>query len=244
MKRAIGTTAAVAVLGTAAAAAPAHTARQAARAAPTIDQLVVFRDGSFRQRRVRDTSATVRVGRRVCTVGQGTPLAALARSRVASLTLHDYGSCSRRAADASGLFVRRLGPDANSGQDGWVYKVGRVAGSAGAGDPSGPFGRGLLRSGAQVLWFYCQMRGSSCQRTLSFTRISAPRRGGLVVQVRAYDDRGRGIPARGVTVHAGAASAVTNRSGVARLNARRGKRTLWADGGPYVRTFNSTVAVR
>lgn len=243
MRRAIGTIAAAAVLATAAA-APASPAAHAARGAPTIDQLVVFRDGSFRQKRVRDASATVRVGRRRCVVGQGTPLAALVRSRVASLALHDYGSCSRRAADASGLFVRRLGADANSGQNGWVYKVGRVAATAGAGDPSGPFGRGPLRSGAHVLWFYCQMRGSSCQRTLAFSRISAPRKGGLMVQVRAYDDHGHGIAARAVTVHAGAATGITNGSAVARLNARRGRRTLWADGGGYVRTFNTTVVVR
>ena len=44
-----------------------------------------------------------------CTVGARTPLAALLDSRL-TLKLRDYGACSRRARDASGLYVRGVGP--------------------------------------------------------------------------------------------------------------------------------------
>ena len=42
----------------------------------------------------------------------------------------------------AGCSSRRLGPDRNRGQNGWVYKVGRRAGSNGAADTAGPFGNG------------------------------------------------------------------------------------------------------
>ena len=143
-----------------------------ASAAPVVHQLVVFRSGSFRKKTVHAKQAHVRIGHKRCTVGAATPLAALVSSRVAKITLHDFGSCSSRARDASGLFVRKLGPDANRAQNGWVYKVGHKSGTAGAADPSGPFGNGKLKSGANVLWFYCRMQPSgSCQRT---ARLSPP----------------------------------------------------------------------
>ena len=52
--------------------------------------------------------------------------------------------------------------------DGWVYKVGNKAAPAGAADPTGPFGRGLLRSRQRVTWFWCVVEpdGDGCQRTL------------------------------------------------------------------------------
>jgi hypothetical protein len=211
---------------------------------PTISQLVVFRDGSFKEKKVRAWRVAVHVGRRRCIVGPATPLAALVASRVARVTLRDFGHCSRRVRDAAGLFVRKLGSDANSGQDGWVYKVGHKTGSAGAADPSGPFGHGRLKYGAHVVWFYCHMQGSSCQRTLSFDEVDTQPPGGLVVHVGAYDDRGKEIPAAGVTVHVDSATAVTDSSGVAHVTAGVGRHTMYADGGGYVRSFDTPVELQ
>jgi len=231
-------------IAVAAAAAAFAVAAAPAAAAPTVHQLVVFKSGSFKQKTVRAKQAHVRVGHRRCTVGAATPLAALVTSHVAKIGLHDFGSCSSRARDASGLFVRKLGRDANSGQNGWVYKVGHKTGSAGAADPSGPFGRGKLRSGADVLWFYCRMQPSgSCQRTLWLDKVSA-RAGAVVVRVGAYNDQGKRIPAAGVTVHVGSATGVTGSTGTIRVAAGAGTHRVWADGRGYVRSFNGTAEVR
>jgi hypothetical protein len=227
-----------------AAAAAALAVAAPAAAAPTVHQLVVFRSGSFKQKTVRAKEAHVRVGHKRCAVAAGTPLAALVTSRVAKIGLHDFGSCSSRARDGSGLFVRKLGPDANADQNGWVYKVGHKGGSAGAADPSGPFGHGRLRSGADVLWFYCRMQPSgSCQRTLSLDKVNA-QTGGVLVQAGAYNDQGRRIPAVRVTVHVDSATGVTDSSGTVRIAAPAGRHKVWADGGGYVRSFNTTVEVR
>lgn len=227
-----------------AAATVAVTPAAASPGPPRIHQLVVFSDGSFKEKNTRAREVRVRVGRKSCVVGQGTALSALVASRVAKVALHDYGSCSKRPRDASGLFVRKLGADANRGQDGWVYKVGHKTASAGAADPSGPFGNGRLKSGTDVLWFYCHMRGSSCQRTLSFGKVDTQQAGSVTVRVRAYNDRGKGVPAAGVTVHVGSATATTDSGGVARIAASAGKHTLFADGGGYVRSFKTKVDIK
>ena len=211
---------------------------------PKVNQLVAFRDGSFKEKTVRARRIAIRVHGRRCVVGAATPLSALVASRVASVRLRDFGSCSSRARDAGGLFVRRIGPDANRGQDGWVYKVGRRAGTTGAADPSGPFGHGKLKYGAHVLWFYCRMQSQGCQRTLSFMQIDTQPPGGLVVRVGAYDDRGRGVPAAGVTVHLDSITGKTDASGVARLSAPLGVHDMYAEGGGYVRTFDTRVEVQ
>ena len=65
-----------------------------------------------------------------------------------------------------------IGADLNRGQNGWVYKVGRRAATAGAADPTGAFGNGRLRRGQRVTWFYCRLRAGGCQRTLEL-RLSA-----------------------------------------------------------------------
>jgi hypothetical protein len=214
-----------------------------ASAAPVVHQLVVFRSGSFKEKTVRAKQAHVRIGHKRCTVGAATPLAALVSSRVAKITLHDFGSCSSRARDASGLFVRKLGPDANRAQNGWVYKVGHKSGTAGAADPSGPFGNGKLKSGANVLWFYCRMQPSgSCQRTLSIDGTSA-QPGAVLVRVGAYNDQGKRIPAAGVTIHVDSATGVTDSSGSARVAVSAGRHKVWAEGGGDVRSFNTTVEV-
>jgi hypothetical protein len=216
----------------------------AALAAPKVRQLVVFRDGSFRSKTVTAGRASVKVNGRRCAVAPATPLAALVRSRPPALGLKDYGSCSGRARDGAGLFVNRIGRDVNAGQDGWVYKVGNRSGSAGAADPTGPFGNGRLRSGARVVWFYCHMQGSTCQRTLAFTRVDIRTPGVLLARVKAYDDRGKGIPAAGVTVHLDSATGTTDASGSVRIAASKGRHSVHADGGGYVRSFDERVALR
>lgn len=211
---------------------------------PKVTQLVVFRDGSFKEKAVRARRVGVHVGRRRCVVGPATPLAALVASRVAKVVLKDFGSCSRRVRDAAGLFVRKLGPDANAGQNGWVYKVGHKTGSAGAADPSGPFGHGKLKGGAHVIWFYCHMQGPSCQRTLSFDEVDTAPPGGLVVHVGAYDDRGKRIPAAGVTVHVDSVTGVTDANGTAHIVTSVGTHDMYADGGGYIRSFDTPVEVQ
>ena len=213
----------------------------AGAAAPAVRQMVVFRDGDAVTRTVMAKQASVRVGRRRCTAGEGTALAALARSHVGRLRLRDFGSCSSRARDGAGLFVEAIGSDRNRGQNGWVYKVGRRGATAGAADPSGPFGRGRLRRGQRVTWFYCRLRGGGCQRTLELVASAEP--GGVAATVRAYDDEGRGVPVSGATVSAGAVSGETAADGSVRLALPPGRNRLVAEKDGLVRSFAERVTV-
>ena len=95
-----------------------------------------------------------------------------------------------------------------------------------------------------MLWFYCHMQGSSCQRTLSFDEVDTQPPGGVLVHVGAYDDRGREIPAAGVTVHVDAATGVTDQNGAVTIAAGAGRHTMYADGGGYVRSFDTTVELQ
>jgi hypothetical protein len=184
------------------------------------------------------------VGRKRCAVPGATPLAALVRSGIGPLTLRDYGSCSRRAADATSLFVSAIGSDRNRGSDGWVYKAGNILGTAGAADPSGPLGRGRLRAGARVTWFWCHVtsRDNGCPHTLVVAASGGP--GTLTVRVRRYDDRGRGAAAAGATVHAGRATATTGPDGVARLTLAAGTYSVHADQATRIRSFPVKAEVR
>ena len=187
----------------------------------------------------------VKVGGHRCTVAGATPLGVLAGLHL-TMRLHDYGSCGRRPADAASLFVKRLGPDRNRGRDGWVYKVGRRVGSAGAGDVSGPFGTGRrLRGGDRLLWFWCRAQSSGgCQRTLEAVpeRTTAAPGEALRVTVRGYDDGGRGKPAAGATVRLGSATALTGADGVATLTVpEAGRLRLTAEQDGAVRAFPREV---
>jgi hypothetical protein len=185
---------------------------------------------------------SVRASGRRCAAGAATPLSALAGTGL-RLRVRDYGSCGRSARDAGGLFVTQVGAERNRGHDGWVYKLGRRTGTAGAADPAGSFGTGrLVRDGERVLWFWCvQDRRQNCQRTLEAvperTRVApgAP----LRVSVRGYDDFGRGVAAAGATVRLGTAEAVTGADGVATLTAPAapGRASLVASGASAVRSF-------
>src|SRR5689334_3412974 len=81
---------------------------EAAARAPKVEQLVVFRDGSAKQKNVTAAKATARVGHKRCAVSPGTTLAALLHSGVGPLKLKDFGACSARPADAAGIYVRAI----------------------------------------------------------------------------------------------------------------------------------------
>jgi hypothetical protein len=209
---------------------------------PRIEQLIVFRNGATLSKRVVAGEARVRVHGRRCAVAAGTPLAALVRSHPGRLGLRDFGSCSLRPSDGSGLFVSGIRKDRNRGQNGWVYKLGRRAGTAGAADPSGPFGAGRLRAGARVTWFYCQMADGGCQRTLAVRPTLAP--GGLWVQVSGYDDRGQGVPIADATVHVGASTVTTGADGLVLAPAPMSPVRVYAEKDGLVRSFAERVAPR
>lgn len=214
----------------------------AAAAAPVVNQLVVFRNGQAVGRRVRASAGTVRVGRRRCAVGAGTALAALVRSRPGAIGLRDYSSCSRRTADGGGLYVRSIRRDRGRGQNGWIYKVGNRQATAGAADPAGPFGRGRLRSGQRVTWFYCVYR-RGCQRTLAL-RARDEGGGVLSVRVRGYDDAGKGVVVAGARVSAGGQAGMTDANGIARLRVAAGRHVVRASKPRLVRSFGERITVR
>ena len=226
----------VAVASTLVAAAPAGAA------APVVQQMVVGKDGSARKiGPARAVATRVNIKGHRCAVRAGTPLAALVRSRAGTLRLTDYGSCSSHARDGGGLYVRGIGRDVTSGPDdpnGWVYKVGDKAAPAGAADPTGPFGRGLLRTNQRVLWFWCRTLagGDGCQRTLAM-KLTATGPGTATVRVRGYDNAGTGVDVQGATVTAGPATATTDSNGVATLATAPGDQTLTATKAGTVRSF-------
>jgi hypothetical protein len=227
-----------------AAAALAAAPGVAAAAPPHVRQLVVQKGGAARQATVEARKTHVHVGGRTCTVPSATALAALAVSGQPKLHLHDYGSCSDRAQDAGGLFVRGIGGDENKGTDGWVYKVGNRLATAGAADPSGPFGNGRLQDGARVTWFYCKLNTAkhSCQRTLAVKVESRPGHT-LHVHVTSYDDRGHGKPAAGATVHAGAVTRTTDTNGDADAVVAPGHHVVYAEKAGAIRSFGKGVDV-
>jgi Domain of unknown function (DUF4430) len=222
---------------------PARAGTSSRGQAPRVQVLLATRAATY-ERVTRARTARIRVGGRSCRVGAGTPLAALVpvlKQRGLGYRLHDYGRCARATASASGqLFVNRIGGDANSGNDGWFYKVNDRAPEVGAGDPTA-----RVRSGARVLWFYCVFDDSarSCQRSLRVTPDAGAKAGqSLRVRVRAYDNAGRSAPVQGATVTLGATSAVTDAAGMARvLPPAAGRLVLVAAKPGLVRSFSATV---
>jgi hypothetical protein len=215
--------------------------------AATVELMVVGKERVLREAApVRLKARSVKVGGRRCAVGRATPLSVLAGTRL-RIRLQDYGSCGRSPRDAGALYVTQVGPDRRGGPAGWVYKVGRRVGTTGAADPSGPFGRGRLRRGARLLWFWCmQDRGEACQRTLEVSAASTVAPGAMLsVTVRGYDDNGRGVPVAGATVRLGAASAVSDATGAAQVPAPpSGSARLTAAHDGMVRSWPKTVTVR
>ena len=212
----------------------------AGAATPKVRQMVVFRDGHALAKRVSTAATSVRVEGHRCAIGERTPLAALVHSRPGPLRFRDFGACSSRARDAAGILVTGIGPDRNRGQRGWVYKVGRRAATAGAGDTGGPFGRGRLRARQRVMWFYCVSAGD-CQRTLEVT--AKPATGGIVATVRGYDDGGEGVPVVGATVTAGQVAGITGPDGRVQMALAPGTHRLVARRDGLVRSFKERVEV-
>lgn len=173
---------------------------------------------------VRARATLVEVGGRTCKVGASTPLAALAallHKHHTGYLIRDYGSCSRTNAAAAGqLFVRRIGTDANKGNDGWFYKLNDRAPEVGAGDPAA-----RMRPGDRLLWFYCLFdeRARSCQRSLRIVPGAGSTSQNLRVTVRGYDNAGHWTPVAGATVAVGP---LTTSSGA------DGGATLAPGGGP------------
>jgi hypothetical protein len=211
---------------------------------PVVEQMVVFANGKAVAKKVRAKATTARVGRRRCAIAAGTPLAVLVRSKPGRLGLEDFGQCSRRhAADGGQIYVRSIRGDREKGRSGWVYKVGRRLGTAGAGDVSGSFGNGRLRKGKRVTWFYCTLKGATCQRTLEL-KASAVGGGRVSVAVRAYDDEGRGRPAAGAVIKGGPADVTAGPDGRATLTLSPGRRRIYAVQTGLVRSFSERVTVR
>lgn len=231
------------VVGAAIASVPAAAA--APVKGPVVEQMVVYRGGEARVKTLRAAPARVRVTKRKrCAVSAATPLAALVRARPGKIGLRDFGGCSAtRGKDGGGLFVRSIRGERNRAQDGWVYKVGRRLGTAGAADSSGPFGNGRLRKGQRLIWFYCHYEEGSCQRTLEL-QVRDIGAGAVLARVRGYDDLGRGIAVEGATVSDGDVSAITAADGTARLSLGAGSHAVRAAKAGLIRSFDERVTVR
>jgi hypothetical protein len=228
----------LAASGQAAAPSDAGAARQGAL---RIEQMVVFRSGKVVSGRVPAKPVAATVDGRRCAVAARTPLATLLHADPGPIGFHDYGACSRRAADGVGLFVRSIRGERNRGQDGWVYKVGRRTATAGAADPSGPFGDGRLRWGQRVVWFYGLYRDAGFQRSLEIDTAVDGRR--LSVTVTGYDDGGDGVAVAGAKVRAGAARATTDADGRATLTLERGSHRVHAEKRGAIRSFAKRVRI-
>ena len=172
---------------------------------------------------------------RSCRMPAGLPLA----------VLPELGVSWRARGGCESIYVTHIRGVGAGGQQGWVYKVGTRSGTASASDPTGPFGNGRVRGGAEVVWFWCR-RALRCQRSLKVTgerRIGAGRT--LRVRVRGYDDFGRSRVIRRALVRVGRARVRTNRHGVARIRMiRRGLFRLRATKRGLVPAFPIGIRVR
>jgi hypothetical protein len=227
---------------------------QSAASGPVVTSMIVGRGGSILSgaRTVRATASTVHVAGRSCGVAGGTPLSVLAAVRRGGgpgFALRDYGHCGSSAASSGQLFVYSLGGQSNRGQSGWEYKVEHLSGSTGAADPSGARGDGRrIRSGARVLWFWCNASGGGCQRTLDLapSATSVSRGARLSVTVMGYDNEGRGRPITGAIAVLGSDFASADSNGKATLIAptTRGTYALEATRPGLVPSFPETIVVR
>jgi hypothetical protein len=231
----------VAAIAVAAPAAPASAAK--------VQVMVVGKDRVLRApKNVTLKKRTIKVGHRRCRIGAATPLSALAATHL-KLRFRDYGHCTKRPADASGLYVSAVAGERERGHGGWVYKVGRRAGTTAAADLTGPFGTGRrIHGGQRITWFWCELQPSgSCQRTLEVRpeRSTAQPGEALRVTVRGYNDQGKGVVVSGATVRLGSATATTGVGGVAVLQvpATPGTLKLQAKRAGLVQAFPREVKI-
>jgi hypothetical protein len=217
--------------------------------AASVHVMVVGKDRVLRSAKdVRLKQRTVKVGHRRCAVAAATPLSVLAAVHL-KLGFRDYGRCGKHPAEASGLYVTTVAGEREKGHGGWVYKVGRKAGTTAAADLSGPFGTGRrIHNGQRITWFWCELRQSgSCQRTLEVrpSRTSAAPGETLSVTVRGYNDQGKGVGVQGATVRLGSATATSGIDGVAVLTVPQASGTvkLFAKRSGMVPAFPAKVKV-
>ena len=85
------------------------------------------------------------------------------------------------------------------------------------------------------------MRNGGCQRTLELSLRTEP--GSVVASVRGYDDAGRAEAVAGASVTAGAASALTDAAGEARLALPAGRHSVVAQKEGAVRSFAERVVL-
>jgi hypothetical protein len=251
---ALGAIAVTAAAASAGAASVAAVSATSAAAAPLVRSMIVGTGGRILSpaRSVTAGASTVRLGARSCAVAAGTPLAVLAavrRSGGPGYAVRDYGRCGASPANSGQLFVYSLGGESNRGQNGWEYKVNGVGGSTGAADTSGPRGDGRrLRSGEQVLWFWCAAHAGGCQRSLELSAAATSVTGGarVDVTVRGRDNEGHARPVAGAIVTLGADFASTDSSGRATLlaPAAPGRYQLTATRRGLVPAFPGTIVVR
>jgi hypothetical protein len=231
----------VAAFAVAAPAAPASAAK--------VQVMVVGKDRVLRgPKSVALKKRTVKVGHRRCRIGAATPLSVLAATHLA-LRFRDYGHCGKRPQDASALYVTSVAGRREHGNGGWVYKVGRRAGTTAGGDLSGPFGTGRrIHGGQRITWFWCELQQSgSCQRTLEIR----PQRGNvqpgeaLRVTVRGFNDQGKGVLVSGAAVRLGSSTATTGVGGIATLQVpdTPGTLKLQAKRAGMVRAFPREVRI-
>jgi hypothetical protein len=199
------------------------TAARAARAAPTVEVMVVGHTRTLAAARtIRLSAQSIQIGRHRCPVPAGTALAGLIASHLRP-RVTDAAGC-----DPASMFVTKVGPDANRGIQGWEYKVGHRSPSTGAGDPGG-----RLRQGQQLLWFWC-VRASACEQTLGVTLR------GTTARVVGYDDNGHGKTIAGATVHLDRLTATTGADGTAQLTITPGRHTVYASKAGLVPSFSKT----
>ncbi|MHB8240873.1 MAG: hypothetical protein ACYDHN_02675 [Solirubrobacteraceae bacterium] len=247
--------AAVTPAGSSAHAPPlAHPTGVGASAAPVVQSMIVGASGSILSpaRTVTANATSVRVGGRSCAVAAGTPLAvlvAVARAGGPGFSLRDYGRCGSSQSSSGQLFVSSLAGETNRGQNGWGYKVNGISGATGAADLSGPSGNGQrLRSGQQVLWFWCAAYAGGCQRSLEVaaSTVTVRRGGTLSVAVTGRDNDGHAALVAGAIVRLDTDFASTGAGGRATLYAPStpGRYLLSATRRGLVPSFPETIVVR
>jgi hypothetical protein len=213
--------------------APLAVALIAAPAAPAVTRVQMMVVGQnqtlMRARQVALKAGRVKIGHRHCSVPSRTALSGLLASHL-SLRVSDVAGC-----DPASMFVKGVDHEANRGQAGWEYKVGRRSPSFGAGDPGG-----RLHSGEQLLWFWC-LTANACQRTLA---VKAHVSGNVVkIQVTGYDDNGHGRATPAASVHIGARTLLTNSHGSVTTTVAPGAYQVYAVKSGTVGSFPVKVGV-
>ena len=98
----------------------------------------------------------MKVGGKRCRVGAATPLSVLAATKL-KLGFARLRQLRQRPRDAGGLYVTKVAGEREKGRGGWVYKVGRRAGT-----PAPPTRRPVRHRPPAprrpaVTWFWCEL---------------------------------------------------------------------------------------